>query len=171
MSIWTSLRDSVIKPAASMVADFYYPGAGQLLNKVMAPSGGPSAAAPVVPQPNPAVNTIRKGVGMSAYGTGKTIGTAVGRALPNVARALPGVGTAIAVGTAASAVYDWATAPSGRRVRINPRTGMPVRRTRSKGITGRELKSFTRVTHILNKYCKAAPPRRRAAPSKGKACR
>ena len=52
--------------------------------------------------------------------------------------------------------------------------GNPVRRKRprSKGITARELKSFTRVTGLLNKYCKTPPPtKRRGAPSRGKSCR
>lgn len=51
--------------------------------------------------------------------------------------------------------------------------GPVPKRPRSKGITGRELKSFTRVTGILNKYCKTPPPvsRRGRGYSKGKSCR
>lgn len=51
--------------------------------------------------------------------------------------------------------------------------GNPVRRKRprGKGITARELKSFTRVTHLLNKYCKTPPPTKRRTASKGRSCR
>jgi len=48
--------------------------------------------------------------------------------------------------------------------------GQPQKRRRAKGITGAQLKAFTRVTGILNKYCKAPPPRRRAA-SRSTKCR
>lgn len=50
--------------------------------------------------------------------------------------------------------------------------GNPVRkkRRRGKGITATELKSFTRVTGLLNKFCKTPPPRRSAPRGKSK-CR
>jgi hypothetical protein len=67
-------------------------------------------------------------------------------------------------------VYDWVTGADGKPVKVSRKTGRVIGRRRSKGITGNELKSFTRVTHILNKYCKVAPPRRRAS-TRGKACR
>jgi hypothetical protein len=38
------------------------------------------------------------------------------------------------------------------------RVGKAPTRHRAKGITARELKGFTRVTHILDKYCKMKPP-------------
>jgi hypothetical protein len=53
--------------------------------------------------------------------------------------------------------------------------GRPLRRKRrAKGITGTQLKSFVRVTKLLNKYCKVAPPtrRRHAGGSRfGRTCR
>lgn len=70
-------------------------------------------------------------------------------------------GTIGTVATAGAILYDAAGNPVGRR-----------KRPRSKGITARELKSFTRVTGLLNKYCKTPPPtKRRGAPSRGKSCR
>jgi hypothetical protein len=38
----------------------------------------------------------------------------------------------------------------------------PIKRRRARGITARELQSFKRVTKTLNKWCKVAPPTRRA---------
>lgn len=68
-------------------------------------------------------------------------------------------GTIGTVATAGAILYDAA--------------GNPVRRKRprSKGITARELKSFTRVTGLLNKYCKTPPPTKRRSASKGRSCR
>lgn len=55
---------------------------------------------------------------------------------------------------------------------IDALTGRPVasRRRRSKGITGRELKAFTRVTGILNKYCKTPAPMKRRT-TRSRSCR
>lgn len=85
---------------------------------------------------------------------------AIGGAVARVARGARRVAPAVvgAAGTAA-VLYDAAGRPVASR-----------RRTRSKGITARELKSFTRVTSILNKYCKTAPPMRRRT-SRSKGCR
>jgi hypothetical protein len=51
----------------------------------------------------------------------------------------------------------------------------PGARKRSKGITANELKGFTRVTHILDKYCKIKPPggarRTTHRTSRAKTCR
>lgn len=49
--------------------------------------------------------------------------------------------------------------------------GPVPKRPRSKGITARELKSFTRVTGILNKYCKTPPPTKRRSASRSRSCR
>ena len=108
-----------------------------------------------------AVSTVTRGIapmsllpGIGAIGTA---GRAVGGAVARAGRRYGGlVGAAAGVG---SVLYD--------------AMGNPVRakRRRSKGITARELKAFTRVTGIMNKYCKVGPPRRRAAAPKGKACR
>lgn len=66
-----------------------------------------------------------------------------------------------AIGAAAgAALYDAAgnlVRPAGRR-------------RRAKGITARELKSFTRVTGLLNKYCKTPPPMKRRT-TRSKTCR
>lgn len=72
------------------------------------------------------------------------------------------VGRAVTGGAAGAAIYDAA----GNLLR-----GRPGRRKRAKGITGRELKSFVRVTGLLNKYCKTPPPTKRRGASKGKICR
>jgi hypothetical protein len=45
------------------------------------------------------------------------------------------------------------------------------RKRRAKGITATQLKAFTRVTALLNKYCKTPPPTKRRSASRGKACR
>lgn len=68
-------------------------------------------------------------------------------------------GTVATVGGTAAILYD--------------QFGNPVRRKRprSKGITARELKSFTRVTGILNKYCKTPPPTKRRSASRSRSCR
>lgn len=51
----------------------------------------------------------------------------------------------------------------------------PGHRTRAKGITATQLKAFTRVTHILDKYCKVKPPggarRTTHRASRSKTCR
>lgn len=65
-----------------------------------------------------------------------------------VGRYAGGAATAVGVG---AILYDAAGNPVGQR-----------RRRRSKGITANQLKAFTRVTAILNKYCKTPPPRRPA---------
>jgi hypothetical protein len=77
-----------------------------------------------------------------------------GRAAGAIGRSRPGVGTGMAIGAAAERAM--ARGGGGRR--------------RMKGITGAQLKAFTRVTAILNKYCKTPPPRRRAS-TRGKSCR
>ncbi len=90
---------------------------------------------------------------------------------------LPAMGSIGTIGRAASrvfrnpAVQGAAGAAAGAAMVDQFGRRVATRRRRSKGITARELKSFTRVTGILNKYCKTAPPRRRAAPARGKACR
>lgn len=90
----------------------------------------------------------------------------LGRAAGQIVRRTGGAiarnsGTIGAVATAGAILYDAAGNPVMRR-----------KRPRSKGITARELKSFTRVTGLLNKYCKTPPPtKRRNAPSRGKSCR
>ena len=93
-----------------------------------------------------------------------------GAALPRLGQAMgragrvatsPGGQIAIGVGTAVAA----------GRIARGGGGGAPVRR-RAKGITGRELKAFTRVNGILDKFCKIKPPTRRAgSPRRGKACR
>lgn len=85
--------------------------------------------------------------------TGARVARTVGPALRRYG------GTAAAVATAGAVLYDAA----GNPVRT-------MRKRRAKGITARELKSFTRVTGILNKYCKTPPPMKRRT-SKGRACR
>jgi hypothetical protein len=44
-------------------------------------------------------------------------------------------------------------------------------RRRRKGISATELKAFTRVTSVLNKYCKTPSPTKRRSAPRGKACR
>lgn len=84
--------------------------------------------------------------------------------LPTIARGAGAAvrrygGAAVGAATAGAILYD--------------AMGNPVRkpRRRSKGITARELKSFTRVTAVLNKYCKTPSPTKRRGASRGKACR
>ena len=81
---------------------------------------------------------------------------AIVRGAGTVARNLPTVLTGAA---AATVLYDAA--------------GNPVRRARrrSKGITATQLKAFTRVTAILNKYCKTPPPAKRRGATRSKSCR
>jgi hypothetical protein len=63
-----------------------------------------------------------------------------------LAKKIPGpVGLAA---TAGMMLYDSFGNPIGRA----------PRRARAKGITATQLKAFTRVTHILDKYCKVKPP-------------
>lgn len=66
-------------------------------------------------------------------------------------RALPGAGV-ITRGLKTLKRRIPAVGPDGRPLR---------RKRRAKGITGTQLKSFVRVTKLLNKYCKVAPPTRR----------
>lgn len=91
-------------------------------------------------------------LGRGAVTAGRAVVPAAGRVLRN-----PGVqGAAGAV--VGGMLYD--------------QFGNPVRRAkrRAKGITARELKSFTRVTSILNKYCKTPPPMKRRT-ARSKSCR
>jgi len=102
--------------------------------------------------------------GMSMMKTGgrpAQLGRAAARGGLALARKIPGpVGMAV---TAGAILYD----SFG-----NPVSRMP-RRARAKGITARELKSFTRVTHILDKFCKIKPPggARRTTKARSKSCR
>lgn len=86
--------------------------------------------------------------------------TGAGRALiPRATGALRGSAGGVAAGAAGAMLYDALGNPVKRAVR-----------RRSKGITARELKSFTRVTGILNKYCKTPAPMRRRN-TRSKSCR
>lgn len=81
----------------------------------------------------------------------------------SLAKKIPGgIGTAI---TAGAILYDSFGNPVARA----------PKRNRAKGITARELKSFTRVTHILDKFCKIKPPggarRTTHRASRSKTCR
>lgn len=97
------------------------------------------------------------GVGMSALPTlARGAGTLARRAGGAIGR---NAGTIATVGGIGAVVYD--------------QFGNPIRRKRprGKGITARELKSFTRVTGLLNKFCKTPPPTKRRSASRGKSCR
>jgi hypothetical protein len=104
------------------------------------------------------------GQGMSLMRTGgqpARLGQTMRKGGLALARKIPGpVGMAV---TAGAILYD----SFG-----NPVSRMP-RRARAKGITARELKSFTRVTHILDKFCKIKPPggARRTTKARSKSCR
>jgi hypothetical protein len=90
---------------------------------------------------------------LPTLGQATSIAKQVGRATVRNA------GTIGTVATAGAILYD----QFGNPVRTK-------RRARSKGITARELKSFTRVTGILNKYCKTPPPMKRRT-ARSKSCR
>ncbi len=110
----------------------------------VAPGGGQ------IPALNPVSNMSLAMPALPALATvGRTVGTAVRRY----------GGTVATVGGAGAILYDAAGNPVQRR------------RPKSKGITARELKSFTRVTGILNKYCKTPPPMKRRAAGRSKSCR
>jgi hypothetical protein len=81
---------------------------------------------------------------------------AIVRGGATVARNLPSI---LGGAAAATVLYDAAGNPVARRKR------------RSKGITATQLKAFTRVTAILNKYCKTPPPAKRRGASRSKSCR
>lgn len=112
-------------------------------------------------------NTARQiAASPSAYTMRQTLGNSNMSllSLPTLARGAGqllrrNAGTIGTVATAGAILYDQA--------------GNPVRRKRprSKGISARELKSFTRVTSVLNKYCKTPPPTKRRSASKGRQCR
>lgn len=105
---------------------------------------------------NPAANSLMSLQSLPRLARGA--GQLARRAGGAVARNAGTIGT---VATAGAILYDAAGNPVGRR-----------KRPRSKGITARELKSFTRVTGLLNKYCKTPPPtKRRSAPHRSKSCR
>jgi hypothetical protein len=81
----------------------------------------------------------------------------------SLAKKIPGgIGTAI---TAGAILYDSFGNPVARA----------PKRHRAKGITASQLKAFTRVTHILDKYCKVKPPggarRTTHRASRSKTCR
>jgi hypothetical protein len=93
-----------------------------------------------------------------------TLGASTMSILPSLGRQAGQVvrrygGTAATVATAGAVLYDAAGNPVKRR------------KPKSKGITARELKSFTRVTSILNKYCKTPPPMKRRGATRSKSCR
>jgi hypothetical protein len=89
---------------------------------------------------------VLPGVGASTVGGGVVRGVA-GSVARRIGRYAGGAVTAASVG---AMIYDAAGNPIGRRAR-----------RRGKGITASQLKAFTRVTHILNKYCKTPAPARR----------
>jgi hypothetical protein len=79
-------------------------------------------------------------------------GRAVGRVLRNPG-VQAGIGTAVGMAT-----FRGGGQATGQR------------RRRKKGISATELKAFTRVTGVLNKYCKTPPPMKRRT-SGGRKCR
>lgn len=104
----------------------------------------------------PGMSMMRTGMRPPRLGSATTRGGLVG-----LAKRMPGkIGLAA---TAGALLYD----SFGNVV------GRAPRRARAKGITARELKSFTRVTHILDKYCKIKPPggARRTTKARSKSCR
>lgn len=85
-------------------------------------------------------------------GAGAVGNVITGRVAQSVARRVGRyAGGAVTAAGAGALLYDAAGNVVGQR-----------RRRRSKGITATQLKAFTRVTAILNKYCKTPPPRRPA---------
>lgn len=88
---------------------------------------------------------------MSLLTAGRALATLGTRATSAVARSgsVRGAAVSAAAGAGGAFLFD--------------QFGNPVRRPRrrSKGITGTELKSFRRVTSILNKLCKSPPPTKR----------
>lgn len=89
------------------------------------------------------------GQGMSLLRTGgqpARLGQTLRRGGLALAKKAPGaIGMAV---TAGALLYDSFGNPVARA----------PKRHRAKGITATQLKAFTRVTHILDKYCKVKPP-------------
>lgn len=115
------------------------------------------------PQPTTRLQ-VAQGAPMSQLTTmARSAGQMVGRRGRQIATYARGNAGKLAGGalTAGALLYD----VNGKAV------SQHRRRPRSKGITARELKSFTRVTALLNKFCKTPPPTKRRTASKGKSCR
>lgn len=88
--------------------------------------------------------------GMSMIRTGGRAPARLGGGAALASR-LPGPAGKVAGGLIL--IGGWLYDQFGNRVRRAPSA-----RGRSKGITATQLKAFTRVTHILDKYCKVKPP-------------
>lgn len=164
MSLRKFLRraEQLFRPGIKAMIGSVIPGAGPLM---MAASAARASARMTAAQP--ALNLVRTGynpmIGSNTMSLLPAIAGVAGRVVRGGGAILRSpVGRAVTGGAAGAAIYDAA----GNLLR-----GRPGKRRRAKGITGRELKSFVRVTGLLNKYCKTPPPTKRRGAAKGKICR
>lgn len=160
----------VVKAAAPVLS--VLPGAGPVVSTVRTAAQLASAARAA----RPAAQSMPSPLAYEqAVASVSPLGGPMSIALP----ALPAIGGAIAtgarmIGRGARRYGPAAVGAAGTAAVLYDAAGRPVqavrRKTRSRGITARELKSFTRVTSILNKYCKTPPPMKRRT-SRSKGCR
>lgn len=90
---------------------------------------------------------------------GAVIGTAgrlitAGSAVTAARRVLPGIGAVAAGGAMGGAV-------SGLVQRINPATGMPMRRRRGRGFSSRDVRQTKRMLKLIGEVQKCVPARRK----------
>lgn len=130
---------SAISNPAAYAMQMSYTGANARQNFARPPIYGNYGA--MTSERNPEMSMMRTALRPPRLGSSPMRGGALA-----LAKRVPGpVGLAA---TAGALLYD----SFGNVV------GRVPRRARAKGITATQLKAFTRVTHILDKYCKVKPP-------------
>lgn len=149
MSLWTKLRDKVVRPVLGAVANAYIPGSGALIT-TRKDNWTPATLPPSV--------RVRPGVG--AVGQNNNF-------LPGLAGVAPVlIGGAAVVGRGAAALFRsanvycrrhpaWCAAAGGLPA-IAQMVGNgqlpPIKRARRKGISAGDLRQFRRVAGFLSKW-------------------
>jgi len=156
MSLWTTIRDKVIRPAIGAVANTYMPGSGAVFTP-KASSPGPTSLSFQFPATSgtqlASLPRITSGVrSLAPVGAGAVAVARGGMVLARTAarsasvycRRHPAWCATLGIGGVA-ALVEQGQLP-------------PIKRRRARGITGTELKNFRRVSQVLNKWCKTPPP-------------
>lgn len=172
MSRWTKFRDTVLRPALGI--------AGKMSgNPILAAAGTAAAAYKPIRSVN-ALSSETAGWEMSSPSvvnpSGSNVpvmaslpaiirgGAVAGRAAGALGRALSPSAVARSAATYCRRHPAWCATIglTGVAELVSSGSLPPVKRRRSRGITGTELKNFKRVSGVLNRWCKVPAPTQRA---------
>lgn len=166
MSMWKKALRGVVRG----VAAYYTGGASEaILAKARAGKAASSGFVPTTTSSWSGATT--QGRDMSMNGYQRTLAV-LPRSMPGIGRSLlaPGLGyrAGRAVGTAARSAMTycrrhpaWCAGAGGLaavEALVSGGQLPPVKRRRARGISGRELSAFRRVSKTLNKWCKVPAP-------------